>query len=40
MVGSVPVALYITVRVSLSTVARIQQAFDLDSKKAEEETDA
>lgn len=38
MVGSVPVALYITVRVSLTAVARTQQA--LDTKKAEEETEA
>lgn len=38
MVGSVPVALYITVRLSLTAVARAQQAFD--TKKAEEETEA
>ena len=38
MVGSVPVALYITVRLSLTAVARTQQAFD--TKKAEEETEA
>jgi F0F1-type ATP synthase assembly protein I len=37
MVGSVPVALYITVRVSLTAVARTQQA--IDDKKAEEETE-
>lgn len=37
MVGSVPVALYLTVRVSLTAVARIQQA--IDDKKAEEETE-
>jgi F0F1-type ATP synthase assembly protein I len=38
MVGSVPVALYITVRLSLTAVARTQQAFD--TQKAEEETEA
>lgn len=38
MVGSVPVALYLTVRVSLTAVARTQQA--LDTKKAEEEAEA
>lgn len=37
MVGSVPVALYLTVRVSLTAVARTQQA--IDDKKAEEETE-
>jgi F0F1-type ATP synthase assembly protein I len=37
MVGSVPVALYLTVRMSLTAVARTQQA--IDDKKAEEETD-
>ena len=37
MIGSVPVALYLTVRVSLTAVARIQQA--IDTKKAEEETE-
>ncbi|MCB9445131.1 MAG: AtpZ/AtpI family protein [Ardenticatenaceae bacterium] len=37
MVGSVPVALYLTVRMSLTAVARTQQA--IDDKKAEEETE-
>lgn len=37
MVGSVPVALYVIVRVSLSTVARTQQL--IDSQKAEEKSE-
>lgn len=35
MVGSVPFALYVIVRISLSTVARTQQV--MDSSKTEEE---
>ena len=38
MVGSVPVALYLTVRVSLTAAARTQQAFDANN--AEEEIEA
>lgn len=36
-VGSVPVALYLTVRVAMTASARIQEQFN--SKKAEEKTD-
>jgi hypothetical protein len=40
MVGSVPVALYITVRLSLTAVKRSQDALQSqDSKNAEEEID-
>lgn len=38
MVGSVPVALYVTVRVSLTAAARIQDTSS--SNEAEEETEA
>jgi magnesium-transporting ATPase (P-type) len=38
MVGSVPVALYVTVRVSLMAAARAQKV--VDANKAEEETKA
>lgn len=38
MVGSVPVALYVTVRVSLMAAARAQKL--IDANKAEEETKA
>ena len=36
-VGSVPVALYLTVRVAMTASARVQEQFN--SKKAEEKTD-
>lgn len=36
MVGSVPVALYLTVRVSLTAVSRAQKSFEVDEKETEE----
>ena len=42
MVGSVPVALYITVRISMTAVSRAQQAFEEkeNANQAEENTEA
>ena len=36
MVGSVPVALYLTVRISLTAVSRAQKSFEVDEKETEE----
>ena len=36
MVGSVPVALYLTVRISLTAVSRAQRSFEVDEKETEE----
>jgi len=38
MVGSVPVALYLTVRISLTAVSRAQKSFEVDEKETEENT--
>ncbi len=39
MVGSVPVALYLTVRISLTAVSRAQKSFEVDEKETEEKTE-
>ncbi len=36
MVGSVPVALYLTVRISLTAVSRAQKSFEVKEKETEE----
>ena len=36
MVGSVPVALYLTVRISLTAVSRAQKGFEVKEKETEE----
>jgi len=38
MVGSVPVALYLTVRISLTAVSRAQKSFEINEKETEENT--
>lgn len=35
MVGSVPIALYLTVRISLTAVSRAQKSFEIDEKETE-----
>lgn len=39
MVGSVPVALYLTVRISLTAVSRAQKSFEVKEKETEEKTE-
>jgi len=39
MVGSVPVALYLTVRISLTAVSRAQKSFEVNEKETEENTE-
>ncbi len=39
LVGSVPVALYLTVRISLTAVSRAQKSFEIKEKETEENTE-